>query len=298
MAIEFIKLELPDRNTIEDKRSFIINKLYPLAIRQTTEPQVYSTLFYAMQESVEENYIFFTLNYFVSSTDEEDIIKKMVIYGDNLAKTEQRMKMYKAVADKMTKDTFFFTNLDIVPDSEHPSYHKIDMYQKNKKDDTIRLYEVYIPIDIYIKLGIYLAKFSTLLDPKETEQVFVNPKYKDIELVKVHSITLDNSAYVKENIYTHYTIDTGVRLFTVNTRIPMISKDKKLKNELSEEEYVKLYGKDIFINDIVKETDDNYWILYEESADNKSGKHIIVLSATSDIVENTIFSGPNDSIYE
>ena len=290
-----VKLGLPKEENIVTRNKFIVNKIVPIAIRETNIENQFIILFAASQD-YDDSYVF--LQILVNTENELDLeylknhnlnifrFKDKKVYNEN----NKEFASYLQIISKMTSSNVYGTDLRMEESKDHPFYYHCVAVRAIDKSHA-SLLDLYFTTDNFVKTNIYLNRIISIPFNKYIhEEIFQNKKFNNVEMVGVETVKIDGTKTVNHltvSYYTtHYTMNCGPSKYVFNWLT--VGSDKNiLKNPLDSSLYDSFY-KDHFD---AKESflDNKYcYLIYEEKSPiDGSFKKIKVLRLKPELVEKT-----------
>jgi hypothetical protein len=288
-----VKLGLPKEENIVSRNNFVVNKIFPIAIRSTTVPDQYIVLFVAHQD-YNASYLYFQIMVKVENAFDQTYLEEHELnikrYQNN--QNSKSLEAYQKLISEITPNNLYATDFNMVQDPLHPMYFKSTCVRAI--DNThASIVDIYLPISNFVKIKVYLNRFTSLPIKKYIhEELFNDPIYNNIELVNIETVKMDctKAEQVLENkelFTTHYTMNCGPSTYLMNWSI-IETKELPLKVPLDLNLYDTFYKfhynvKDVFLQD------DNLYIVYKDSIICDKCTKAKVLRLNKELTDKTNF---------
>lgn len=289
-----VKLGLPKDENIVSRNKFVVNRIFPIAIRSTTVPDQFIVLFIAYQD-YDESFLYFQMMVKVENAFEQTYLENHELNLNRFQnnKNDKSLEVYQKLISKITEFNVYATDFNMISDPERPFYFSSTCVRAIDKTHA-SVMDIYFTTDNFIKMQIYLNRFINAPSSKLIhEEIFRDQKYHNIEVVNIESVKMDctkeESAYELMNFFTtHYTMHCGPSKYVMNWSIVETS-GRPLKVPLDVNLYNTFYQfhhkvTDVFIHD------DYLYILYiEKSEVDGSYKKTKILKLNKELTDKTNF---------
>ena len=300
MALKIAKVGLPNDENIISRNKFVIDTIFPVAIKPTEMENSYLLLFTAHQ-NCDNSYMYFQIMINVDDSTSSDFVNSHYLFLKNISSSIENEKAYKESISNLKNDNLYGTDFDLKQDEEYENYYRctgvrgIDFTHAS-------IVDIYVPKDNYIKIKLYLDKITLYPDRKYIhELVFIDRKYNNMEFISIGNIYYDGTCQIDVANLSHYTLydKDRHRRYCINYLSPI---DKKyfynmLKKPVDFKLYESLYKDSVIVNDIIVEEDFVYLLYEGRSVIDGSLKSMKVLKLARELVNKTNFIDYNKNIY-
>lgn len=270
-----------------EKNKFVIDKIYPIAIREFND-NIASIIFNGYQNSTEE---YILIQSFINIDDTNRYsIKSNILNINNLIRNKYILQRYVDATKDAT--SIYNFSIDNIKEVKNKPYFYTSIDNNN-------LLEILFNRDSYIKIKLL---YDYIINNKDTIEELIedNPRRNNMKFSTVDRIKLDASTeYDDTHIITHYTAGNGPETYGFNF-ISNKLLDRKLRIPLRKNIYDNSYryNKDYTVRDIIKE-DGYIYIIYEVFSDiTEQYKETKVLKITNELCNKTNLLVFDNAIYD
>lgn len=295
--MELYRLTRPDEKDIIADIVFVADNLIPLSI-SIIDTNKFSVLFYGEQFCT-TSYIF--LKAIFHADTEEDIAFLIThnLYIENIKKNKDKVDLYNEYMTKATGN-LFITDFDMVDDEDKPTLFKCEATRlADSKDKKAIVATLYMNESMFIKINLFINNFNSR--NIDSEMIFANKKFNNVEFETIHESKLDCSSPNKPAgiVYSHYTLYvTKHTKYKVNF-ISKYKPEKKLREPINANDFMDIFYNDFYINDIIYDYHKDrvllVYFLYSNVTHQYKSTKILILNR--DVYTHTNFL-EFDKIYE
>lgn len=291
-----VKIGLPKDENIVSRNKFVVNKIFPIAIRNTTVEDQYIILFIAYQD-YDNSFLYFQMMVKSENAFDHTYLEnhELNIKRFQNNQNDKSLEAYQKLIAQITPNNVYATDFTMIGDPNYPLYFRSTSVRAI--DNThASLVDMYFTIDNFAKIKIYLNRFVNNPNIKALhEEIFNDQKYHNFELVNIETVKMDctkiESAYENMDFYTtHYTMNCGPSTHQMNWII-VESRERPLKLPLDKNLYDSFYEFHYKVKDVFLQDEDLY-IVYMDSYVNGNYKKTKLLKLNKELTNKTNFKDP------